>query len=97
QEGEVQLRKAPGNAAEEESLGHRLPRRREVADVVVAEVRRRVPEQGRTRAVVEARRDPELATLCPHRFVVVIAVYPDQYVPIDELRRLRMLVRQRGD
>src|SRR5207247_1224979 len=56
QEGEVELGEPPGDAAEEEGLGHGLAGRGEVADVVVAEVRRRVAEQDRAGAVVEAGR-----------------------------------------
>src|SRR5207245_6615845 len=74
QEGEVQLGEAPGDAAEEDGLGHRLAGGGEVADVVVAEVRRRVAEQDRARAVVKARRDAELAQLLPPRLVVVSVV-----------------------
>src|SRR3989441_3710158 len=97
QEGEVQLREAPRDAAEEESLGHGLASGSEVADLAVAEVRRRVAEQDRARAVVEARRDAQLAALLPHRVVVVLAVDADRVVPLDELRRLGMLLLKRGD
>ena len=97
EEREVQLREAPRDAAEEDGLGHRLAGGGEVADVVVAEVRRRVAEQDRARAVVEARRDAQLAELRPHRVVVVLAVDGDRVVPLDELRGLRVLLDERGD
>src|SRR5438093_3800158 len=64
EEREVQVREASGHAAEEERLADRVARGGEVADVVVAEVRRRIAEEDRARAVVEARRNPELAALC---------------------------------
>src|SRR5439155_1519572 len=97
QEREVQLGEAAGDAAEEDRLGHGLAGGGEVADVVVAEVRRRVAEQDRARAVVEARRNAQLAELLPHRLVVVLAVDGDRVIPLDELRGLRMLLDQRGD
>src|SRR4029450_647383 len=71
EEREVDLGEAARDAAEEDGLGHRLAGRGEVTDVVVAEVRRRVPEQDRARAVVEARRDAKLAALRPDRIIVV--------------------------
>src|SRR5207302_10605282 len=67
QEREVQLGEAAGHAAEEDGLGHGLAGGGEVADVVVAEVRRRVAEQDRARAVVEARRDAQVAELITQR------------------------------
>ena len=48
-----------------QGLGHRVAGGGEVTDVVVAEVRRRVAQQDRARAVVEARRDLQLAALRP--------------------------------
>src|SRR5947209_19010498 len=63
-----------GDPTEEKRLAHGVAGRREVADVVEAKVRRRVPEQDRARPVVEARGDAQLATLLPHRIVVVVAV-----------------------
>ena len=71
EEGEVDLGESARDAAEEDGLGHGLARGGEVADVVVAEVRRRVAEQDRARPVVEARRDTQLAALRPDRIVVV--------------------------
>src|SRR5438093_694400 len=55
EEGEVDLGEAAGDAAEEDGLGHGLAGGGEVADVVVAEVGRRVAQENRARAVVEAR------------------------------------------
>src|SRR5262245_6343438 len=69
EEGEVQVREAAGDAAEEQGLAHRVAGGGEVADVVVAEVRRGVAEEDRAGAVVEAGRDAELAALLPHRIV----------------------------
>src|SRR5262249_553198 len=97
QEGEVQLREAARDAAEEEAFRRGRAGRGEVTDVVVAEVRRRVPEQDRARAVVEARRDLQFAELGPHRVVVVLAVDADRVVPLDELRRVGMLLHERGN
>jgi hypothetical protein len=68
-----------------------------MADVVVAEVRRRVPQQDRARAVVKARRDPELTERGPHGIVAVLAVDADGVVPFDELRRVRVLLHEGGN
>src|SRR5439155_13486517 len=84
EEGEVQVREPARHAAEEEGLRDRVAGRGEVTDVVEAEVRRRVAEQDRARAVVKARRDAELAALDPHRIVVVVAVDDDHVVPLGE-------------
>ena len=97
QEGEVQLREAPGDPAQEEGLGHGLAGGGEVADVVVAEVRRRIAQEDRARPVVEARRDAQLAALLPHRVVVVRAVEADHVVPLHELRGVGVLGGQGGD
>jgi hypothetical protein len=45
---------------------------------------------------VEARGQPELATLLPHRVVVVGAVEADDVVPLDQARRVGPLLGQRG-
>ena len=66
EEGEVQVGEAPGDAAEEDGLGHGVAGGGEVADVVVAEVRRRVAQQDRARAVVEARRQLAARGTCAH-------------------------------
>src|SRR2546428_14148679 len=72
--------------SEEERLADRVACGGEVADAVVAEVRRRVAKQHRARAVVEARRDAELAALDPDGIVIVVAVDADHAAPLDELR-----------
>src|SRR4029079_12301979 len=82
----VDLGESARDAAEEDGLRHGLARGGEVSDVVVAEVRRRVAQQDRARAVVEARRDAQLAALRPDRIVVVNAIDRDRVVPLDELR-----------
>src|SRR3989441_5120232 len=64
---------------------------------VVAEVRGRVAEEDRARAVVEARRDAELAALGPHGIVIVVAVDADHVVPLDELRGVGMLFGEGRD
>src|SRR5262249_61288436 len=97
EEGEVQLGEAARDAAKEEGLRRSLTGRGEVTDVVVAEVRWRVPKQDRARAVVEARRNLQFAKLGPHRVVVVVAVDADRVVPLDELRRVGMLLHERGN
>src|SRR4030095_5646861 len=97
EKGEIDLGEAASHAAKEDGLGHGLTRRREVADVVVAEVRRRVAEQDGARAVVKAWRDAQLAALRPDRVVVVDTVDRDRVVPFDELRGLRVLLDERLD
>src|SRR5207245_5631341 len=72
-----------------------LPISAQLAVDPAAEVRRRVAQQDRARAVVEARRDPKLAKLGPHRIVIVLAVDADRVVPLDELRRVGMLFDER--
>ncbi len=96
QEREVEVGKAPRDPAEEERLGHRVPRGGEVADVVVAEVGGRVAQEDRTRPVVEGRGQLEVAARPPHRVVVVRAVDADDVVPLHETGRLRPLLEERG-
>src|SRR6266403_4847155 len=55
EEREVQVGEAPRDAAEEEPLADGMAGGGEVADVVEAEVRGRVPQQYRAGAVVERR------------------------------------------
>src|SRR5947207_2273246 len=97
QEREVQLGVSACDAAEEDGLGHGLAGGGEVADVVVAEVRRRVAQQDRARAVVEARRDAQLPQLLPDGLVVMLAVDGDRVVPLNELRGLGVLLDEGGD
>src|SRR2546422_7258035 len=96
EEGEVQVREATRDAAEEDPLAHRVTGRGEVADVVEAEVRGRVAQQDRARAVVERGRELQLAALLPHGIVVVVAVDPDDVEPLGELRGLGLLLGHRG-
>src|SRR2546428_7132689 len=77
EEREVQVGEAPRDAAEEESLADGVAGGGAVADVVEAEVRGRVAQQDRAGAVVERRRELQLAALLPHGIVVVVAVDPD--------------------
>ena len=95
EEGEVEVGEAARDPAEEEGLGDGVAGGGEMADVVVAEVGRRVAQQDGARAVVEARRHPELAALLPDGIVVVRAVDPDDVVPLDVLRRLGLLLLER--
>ncbi len=97
EEGEVQVGESPGDPAEEERLAHGVAGGSEVADVVVAEVRRRVAQQDGPRTVVEAGRDLELPALGPHGIVVVVAVDADHVVPLDELRRIGLLLEEGRD
>src|SRR2546429_3960352 len=63
EEREVQVGEAPRDAAEEQALADGVAGGGEVADVVEAEIRRRVPQKYRAGAVVEGRREPQLAAL----------------------------------
>ena len=95
EEGEVQIGEAARHPAEEEALADGVAGRGEVADVVEAEIRRRVPQENRARTVVERRRQLELAALLPHRIVVVVAVDADDVEPLGVLRGLGLLLSDR--
>ena len=68
-----------------------------MADVVVAEVRRRHAERAPPRTAVERRRDLELLALLPHRVVVVGAVEADHVVPDAEVGSVRPVLGNLGD
>src|SRR5256885_15857170 len=53
--------------------------------------------RSRARAVVEARRDAELAALGPDGIVIVVAVDADHVAPLDELRGGGMLLGEGRD
>src|SRR5262249_44157994 len=74
EEGEAQVREAPGQPAEKQRLGDVVASVGEVADVVEREVRRAVALAVRAASGMEGRRDAELAALLPERVVVVLAV-----------------------
>src|SRR5262249_39082363 len=92
---EAQLREAPGDSAEEDALGGSVAGRGEVADVVVREVHRRVPEALPAGAGMEGRRDAELDALLPERIVVVRAVEPDRVVPEREASAIALTIGDR--
>src|SRR5262249_32751035 len=57
EEPEIDIGKAPGNAAEEQRLGHGVAGCREVADMVESKIARRVAQTEAAAAGVECRRD----------------------------------------
>ena len=81
EEQEPELGKALAHATEEERLADRGRRGREVPDVVVDGVGDRVVERRPFAGGVEARYDAEVATLRPHRVVVVLAVDAERVGP----------------
>src|SRR6266851_4335116 len=70
-EGKAQLREAPGDAAEENRLGGRMPSRGEMADVAVGEFGRRQAQAPVEAGAVEGWRDAQFHAFGPDRVVVV--------------------------
>ena len=95
EECEPQLREAARDTAEEDRLGHRVAGSGEVTDVVVDEVRRRVPQPLITARAVEGGRDAELLALFPDGFVVVLAVDREHVVVDGEAVPVRIGLRRR--
>src|SRR5438067_10873838 len=84
EEGEAQFREAPGNAAEEDALGGGMAGIGEMADMVIGEVGRRIPQRLIAAGRMESRRDLDVAALLPDRVVVVDAVDAEHLVPHGE-------------
>src|SRR5262249_53739188 len=96
EESETQLREAPGDATEEDALGDRVAGRREMANMVVDEVARRVAQPLAAGTAVEGRSDLQLGALRPYRVVVVRTVDAQHVVPHGEAGRLGILARSRS-
>src|SRR5467141_428186 len=78
---ELERRETPRNAAHEYRFAHRLARRREMADVVVREIRCGLAKAEPARGAVKGRRDFQLDALRPHRVVIVFAVDREHVIP----------------
>src|SRR5436190_10619091 len=81
EERDVEAREAAGHTAQEHRLAGGVVGGREMADMVVGEIRRRGAQTGAPVAAVEGRRDPKLQAFRPDRVVVVFTVEPDDVVP----------------
>src|SRR6185312_7111143 len=81
EEGEVEAWEAPCDAAEEDALRDRMAGGGEMADVVVDEVGRAVPEALAAGTRMEGGRDPNLQALRPDRVVIVRAIDAEDVVP----------------
>ena len=90
EEAEAQIREAPRDAAEEQPLRHRVPGRREMADMVEGEIARVVAQSEAAAAGVEGRRDAEFAAFLPDRIVIVVAVEAELVVQHRVARHLRV-------
>src|SRR5262249_26834032 len=74
EERKAQIREAPGDAAEEQTLRHRVPGGGEMADMIEGEVGGVVAQPEAAAAGVEGWRDLQLAAFLPDLVVVVLAV-----------------------
>ena len=81
EEGEVEIRETPRDAAEKDRLAHRFACCGEVADVVVAEVRGRIAEGAAPPPAMKRRRYLQFQALAPDRIVVVGAIEAQHVVP----------------
>src|SRR5689334_25406407 len=94
EEGEAQLGEAPGDAAEEDRLRNRMAGCGEMADMVVDEIRRRVPQALAAGRAMEGRRDAELDAFLPDRVVVVLAVDSQHVIRHREALGFRVIGRR---
>src|SRR6266550_6952793 len=97
EEGEAQFGEAPRYAAEEDRLGDGMAGGREMADMVVDEIRRRVAQPLAACAAVEGRRNAELDAFLPHGVVIVRAVDRQHVIRYREALAFRIVGRSCRD
>src|ERR1051326_4440416 len=91
QEREAQFREPPSDAAEEDALRRGMAGIREMADVTIGEVGRRIAQCLVAAGRMEGWRDAEFAARLPHRVVIIDAVDAEHLVPYGKPVDIRVL------